>query len=414
MTEPPFSPSRDAAPQVTAPQVTALRVTAFRNYASASVTIDAGAVVLVGPNGAGKTNLIEALSCLAPGRGLRRATTEALSQELGAQELGAQERGSLSSAPTAWAVSVDIGQGDDTVRVGVGQDPAHPSRRLVRIDGQSRTQSDLSSLVRIAWLTPAQDRVFAGPRGERMRFFDRLVLALHPEHGAHAARYERALRERSKLLEQGRPDGHWLDGLEAEMAIRGAAMARARQATCAALQAAIDARPDGAFPKADLHVDGWLEAQAAAVVRASADTDPDPDLPVALADAFQAELAATRGRDARAGRALTGPHRSDLVAVHRAKAMPAGQCSTGEQKALLVGLALAHARALEVMRARARPILLLDEAVAHLDADRRAALAQELSALGAQTWLTGTDAALFSAFETAQILHVDAGSVRSE
>jgi DNA replication and repair protein RecF len=364
----------------------ALRLTRFRSYAEAELELDGRPVVLFGANGAGKTNLLEAVSLLAPGKGLRGAGVEEIAQ-----------RGSDGAGLGTWAVSADVagGQGQD-VRIGVGQDPASPSRKLVRLDASPATQADVARLIRIAWLTPAQDRVFAGPRGERLKFFDRLALALRPDHGANAARYEQAMRERARLLEEGRFDPSWLDGLEAEMAARGAAIAEARVHLLARLQAAIDARPEGAFPKADLALAPGERSDPTAWLESRLQSGEDA---VAVEAEFRSNLRDSRRRDAAAGgRTLSGPHRTDFQAAHRAKAMPAGACSTGEQKALLVGLALAHARALAAGRGGAPPLLLLDEAAAHLDADRRAALVEELLDLGAQAWLTGTDRELFAAF----------------
>ncbi|MCG8443177.1 MAG: DNA replication/repair protein RecF [Caulobacterales bacterium] len=368
------------------PRLTALRLTNFRNHADAALALDGRAAVLFGANGAGKTNILEAVSMLAPGRGMRRAPTEAIARRAGAAPAG------------PWAVSADLdGDGGET-RIGVGQDPAHPTRRIVRVDGQSASQADLARLVRATWLTPAQDRLFAGPRGERLKYLDRLTLALVPAHATAASRYEKAMRERTRVLEES-GDPAWLEGLEAEMAGRGVALAAARARLVSALQEAIDARPDGAFPKADLALDGWEDAGLAA-------TDP-----VAAEARFRDALQQARRRDAAAGRALTGPHRTELIARHRGKDMPAGDCSTGEQKALLVGVALAHARA--VLRPDAATLILLDEASAHLDRDRRAGLAEELVAIPAGAWLTGTDAELFEAFGArAQRFRVEDGGVR--
>jgi DNA replication and repair protein RecF len=375
--------------------LSALRLSRFRSYAEAELELDGRPVVLFGANGAGKTNLLEAVSLLAPGRGLRGA---------GVEDIARREP---DPAPDAvWAVSADVARDGETTRVGVGQDPASPTRKLVRIDGAPASQADLARLLGVAWLTPAQDRVFAGPRGERLKFFDRLVLALKPEHGTAAARYEQAMRERGRLLEEGRADPAWLDALEAEMAARGVALAEGRAQLLARLQSAIDARPEDAFPKAGLALAG--EETGGLETRLGGGDDPaavEADLADALKNA--------RRRDAAAKRALTGPHRTDFAAVHRAKAMPAGACSTGEQKALLVGLALAHARALAAERG-SPPLLLLDEAAAHLDADRRAALIEELLDLGSQSWLTGTDEELFAAFaDRAQRFEVSEGRAKA-
>lgn len=358
----------------------ALRLTRFRSYAGAELALDGRPVVLFGANGAGKTNILEAVSLLSPGRGMRSASVE---------EIARRGPDGLPEGP--WAISVDISTDGDIFRAGVGQDPGAPSRKLIRLHGESAAQGDLAALVRVAWLTPAQDRIFAGPRGERLKFFDRLVLALRPDHGVSATRYEQAMRERSKLLEEGRFDPAWLDGLETEMVERGVALAEARAQLLSHLQTAIDERPEGAFPKADLALAGENSGGLEARLLGGADI-------FAVAEDFTIALKDARRRDAAAGRALTGPHRTDFAARHRAKAMPAGDCSTGEQKALLVGLALAHARALSAGRGGAPPLLLLDEAAAHLDRERRAALVEELLALGVQAWLTGTDRELFEAF----------------
>lgn len=377
--------------------VTTLRLQNFRNYAALDLAVAAQPVVLCGANGAGKTNVLEAISCLAPGRGLRRAATADIARRApGADDVAGP-----------WVVSADLMLAGETQRLGVGQDPAAPSRRIIRLNGEAVAHAALGSVARVAWLTPAQDRVFTGPRSERLRFYDRLTLALEPGHGAAATAYERALRERTRLLAEGGADPAWVAGLEAQMAVHGARIATARADLLARLQRAVDARPDTAFPKADLALAGDLEAQAAAGAAMAT-----------LEAGFLERLARERRRDAAAGRALDGPHRTDFQARHRAKAMPAAECSTGEQKALLVGLVIAHARALDdvggVAGARGGPILLLDEAVAHLDPARRAALAEEVCALDGQTWLTGTDEALFDAFvDRAQIWSVQDGRVAS-
>ncbi len=368
--------------------LTALRLQNFRNYDALSLRLDPRPVALFGPNGSGKTNVLEAISCLAPGRGLRRAPVADIARRAGGANLG------------AWAVSADFMAGSVTRKLGVGQDPAHPSRRLARLDGESVAHGALGDVVRVTWLTPTQDGLFRGPRSERLRYFDRLTLALHPRHGAESAAYERAMRERVRVLTEGPADPAWLAGLEAQMARHGVALAAARADMLRRLQAAVDGRPEGAFPKAELDLAGVLEGDAAA--GAAQET---------LEARFAETLAQVRRRDAAAGRALDGPHRTDFVAQHRAKAMPAADCSTGEQKALLVGIALAHARALEAAGAGHAPLLLVDEAAAHLDGARRAALADEICALGAQAWLTGTEDGLFEAFgDRAQRVAVSDGS----
>ncbi len=387
--------ARDGSAAAPRRAITALRLQNFRNYAALDLAVTPDPVVLCGPNGVGKTNILEAISCLAPGRGFRRAATA----EMARREPTAE--GPVGS----WAVSAALLAGGETRRVGVGQDPGAPSRRVVRLDGETVTHAALGALTRVAWLTPAHDRVFTGPRSDRLRFFDRLTLALDPRHGAAATAYERALRERTRLLADGVTDPGWLDGLEAQMALHGARVACARADLLGRLQRSVDARPDSAFPKADVALAGSLELEAAAGTPSEA-----------LEAAFRDGLGRARRRDAAAGRALDGPHRTDFQARHRLKAMPAADCSTGEQKALLVGIAIAHARALDdagvLEGAAGGPILLLDEAVAHLDHARRAALADEVSALDGQAWLTGTDASLFQAFVgRAQILTVADGAV---
>jgi DNA replication and repair protein RecF len=251
------------------------------------------------------------------------------------------------------------------------------------------------------WVTPAMDRLFSGPPGDRRRFLDRLVYARASEHGHAAAAYERAMRERQRLLNDNIRDDAWLSGLEREMAAHGCAIAAARVETIAYLQSAIDARPEGAFPKSMLALEGELEAQFAA-----------GGISGDIEDRFAADLKLNRGRDFGAGRSLSGPHRSDLRVRHAPKDMPADQCSTGEQKALLLGLVLAQARALAEDIGAGPALILIDEAAAHLDAARRAALFDELLALPGQAWLTGTDADLFDAFgDRAQMVHIEGGHI---
>lgn len=384
------------------PVLRALRLENFRNYPSVSLRLDGRPVVLFGANGAGKTNLLEAVSMLAPGRGMRRASVEDVTRrDLNAPRGPVLLDDEPPPPPPPWAVSADLESEDGETRIGVGQDPELRGRRVVRIDGENATQTDLGQLMRVAWLTPAHDRVFGGPRSERLRFFDRLTLAVFPDHSSISSRYDKAVRQRTRLLDDGRFQPAWLDGLETEMASAGVAVARRRVDLSVALQRAIDTRPDGPFPKADLALDGWVETKLAA-----GKNDDD------VAKAFTKHLKSNRRRDARAKRSLDGPHRADLLVRHREKRMPAGDCSTGEQKALLVGVVLAHARALMAANPNARPILLLDEAAAHLDDVRRAALVDELLDLGAQAWMTGTDVDLFSAFAgRAQLFRVADGAV---
>jgi len=357
--------------------------------------LDARPVCLYGPNGAGKTNLIEALTMLAPGRGLRGA---------GLVEMARGQDAAAEARARPWSVSGVFHRNGDAFRIGAGAEHAVDGalKRITRLDGQAAASGDLARVMRMIWVTPAMDRLFSGAPGDRRRFLDRLVFARAAEHGHSAAAYERALRERQRLLSDNIRDDAWLSALEREMASHGGAIAAARVETVSQLQAAIDARGEGAFPKSLLLLEGELEAQFAAGGKSGE-----------IEDRFTEDLRANRGLDASAGRALRGPQRADLLVRHAPKDMPAAQCSTGEQKALLLGLVLAQARALADDPGAGPALLLIDEAAAHLDADRRAALFDELLALPGQAWLTGTDANLFEAFGArAQLLKVQDGSVK--
>ena len=330
---------------------------------------------------------------LAPGRGLRSASLTDV----------ARTGDDMRVQP--WAVSARVLQDGEETVLGAGAErtPEGGVKRVARRDGQPATATELAEAARMTWLTPAMDRLWSGPAGDRRKFFDRLTLARASQHGTSAAAYERAMRERQRLLSDRVFDDTWLNGLEREMSAHGAAIAAARVETLHRLQEAIDARPDGAFPKAILALDGLLEAR---FERGSASADVEED--------FAALLRDVRPRDAGAGRALDGPHRSDLMATHAAKDMPADQCSTGEQKALLLGLTLAQARALADDPGAGASLLLIDEAAAHLDAMRRAALFDELLANPGQAWLTGTDEILFEAFGSrAQRFEVRDGQVHA-
>jgi DNA replication and repair protein RecF len=373
--------------------VARLTLTDFRNHAALDLELDARPVCLFGPNGAGKTNILEALTMLAPGRGLRGAALLDVARGGGAQRA------------QPWAVSARVTLGNEVTVLGAGAErtPEGGVKRLARRDGEPATAAELSETARMTWLTPAMDRLWSGPAGDRRRFFDRLTLSRASQHGQSAAAYERAMRERQRLLTDRVFDDAWLKGLEREMSAHGAAIAAARVETLQRLQSAIDARPDGAFPKAALALEGLLEARFEAGAK-SADVEED----------FAELLRDVRGRDAGAGRALDGPHRSDLLARHAAKDMAADQCSTGEQKALLLGLTLAQARALAEDPGAGPSLILIDEAAAHLDAVRRAALFDELLANPGQAWLTGTDENLFEAFGVrAQVFEVREGAVRA-
>lgn len=333
--------------------VTRLLLTDFRSYRAAAIDAGPGLVVLTGENGAGKTNVLEAVSLLAPGRGLRGASLAEMARRDG---------------PGGFAAAARL---DENVEIGTGAVATAPERRQVRINGASASANALSEWLSVLWLTPAMDRLFTDSAGNRRRFLDRLVLALRPDHAGHSARYEAAMRARNKLLAEPVPDAAWLAALEARMAEHGAAITAARRETASALAERLVGAPDGAFPRAGIALEG--------------------EEPQDLANA----LAANRARDATAGRALAGPHRMDLAVTHIDKTMPAASCSTGEQKALLIALILAHSDLVAARLAR-RPILLLDEIAAHLDPARRAALFQRLGATGGQVWMTGTERSLFA------------------
>ncbi len=347
--------------------VSRLALTDFRSYPSALIEPGPGFVLLSGDNGAGKTNMLEAVSLLSPGRGLRGAALSEMARIDGAG---------------GFAVAARLGD----VEIGTGTQPTAPERRQVRINTAPTSVNSLSEWLSVLWLTPAMDRLFLGSAGDRRRFLDRLVLALEPGHAHHSSRYEAAMRARTKLLtDEGPADPSWLAALEQQMAEHGTAVAGARARTVDELgQRTLDA-PEDEFASADIQLDGWEQADLAAQLRDS------------------------RRRDAAAGRATVGPHRQDLLVTHRAKQMSAARSSTGEQKALLLGLVLAHAE-LVTERRGDPPILLLDEVAAHLDPKRRAALFARLEGRG-QVWMTATEAALFEGVGQASRFHVVGGSV---
>jgi DNA replication and repair protein RecF len=356
--------------------ITRLVLDQYRNHAAATITARPGLVVITGDNGAGKTNILEAISMLAPGRGLRGAALPELARRDG---------------PGGWAVAATLEDGAaGSVTIGTGIDAAAPGRRQVRVNGAAASATVLADWLALLWLTPAMDRLFAETPGGRRRFLDRLVLALHPGHGRQVARYEAAMRERARLLAgDGPADPAWLAGLETQMHDSAVAVAGARSSVVAALAGALEQAAPGPF---------------VAPLIALAGND---------ADDLAARLARGRARDAAAGRAIDGPHRADLVVHHRAHGMPAAACSTGEQKAMLIAILLAHAGLVAAGTGRP-PILLLDEVAAHLDAGRRAALFAAVVALGGQAWATGTDPALFSRAPAATWLRVEAGEVRDD
>ena len=367
-----------------------LTLTDFRSYDHAALETEGRSVFLFGPNGAGKTNLLEAISLFSPGRGLRGVAIAELGRRTPGEAVG-----------RAWSVSARVQTGEEETRIGTGTEAPGAARRIVRIEGETVPPGRLGDLIRPIWLTPAQDRLFLEGPSERRRFFDRLVFAGEPAHAIHASAYERAMRERGRLLGEPGPDPAWLTALEAQMAESGALMATARARTLQALQAEVDARAERPFPQAELQLTGDWEKLAASGLEA-------PEIQARLAPALER----ARDRDAAAGRALTGPHRGDLAVVHREKDRPAAECSTGEQKALILNLVLAQAARLSRAESSPNPILLLDEAAAHLDARRRAGLFDEIEALGLQAFLTGVDEQLFEDLKgRARGVRVDAGQL---
>lgn len=370
--------------------LTRLSLSDFRSYRRADLTLDARPVVLVGANGAGKTNLLEAISLLTPGRGLRGAA---------GGELGRRMPGEPQGRP--WAVAATVDDRGETTRLGTGVEVVGASRRSVRLDGEPAPPGRLADHLRQVWLTPAQDRLFLEAASGRRRFFDRLVFAAEPAHAAHAAAYDKSQRERLRLLTDGPPDTAWLSALEARMAASGSLMVLARARTLAALQDEIDGRGDRPFPQARLTLTGEWEHLAAEGVDAAA-----------IEARLARSLAAARDRDGAAGRSLTGPHRGDLAVIHVEKDRPAAECSTGEQKALILNLVLAQAARLSRAESAPNPILLLDEVAAHLDRHRRAALFDEIEALRLQAFLTGADEHLFEDLKgRAQGVQVDASGL---
>ncbi len=362
----------------------------FRSYRALDLECDAPLIALTGENGAGKTNILEALSLLSPGRGLRRADLSAMICHQGAGGL-------VMSA--AWR------DGDVEAQMGLAVAPPDAEgrrQRSHRIDGADATSAAaFAQYLRVVWLTPEFDGLFRASAGERRRFLDRLVLAVDPAHAQRSGALERALRSRNKLLEESPNEGRWLDAIEQEIAEIGIAVAAARAETVQHLNAVISETrdPGSPFPWAALHLEGEIDALVAA----------QPAL--AAEEAYRGVLRQSRSRDRAAGRTLVGPQASDLVVRHGPKDIPAQDGSTGEQKALIIGLVLAHARLVQRMSGL-KPLVLLDEIAAHLDARRRETLYAELAALGGQIWMTGTDASLFTALpKGGVILHVADGQV---
>ena len=364
-----------------------LSLTHFRNYRAATLQVAGDMVVLAGPNGAGKTNCMEAVSFLSPGRGLRRATLEDIADNQG---------------DGSWAVSAEVEGALGLATLGTGIDPptgeASNARRC-RIDREPvGSATAFGDHLRMVWLTPAMDGLFMGAASERRRFFDRLVLAIDSEHSSRVSALERSLRSRNRLLEVRNYDDHWCDAIERETAELAVAVAASRGQTAAKLAVMLHERgAASAFPSAEIMLDGWMEN---ALLQEPA---------TAVEDRYREILRASRPRDAAAGRTLDGPHLTDLQVIYAPKNMPARDASTGEQKALLIGLVLAHATMVAGMTGIV-PLLLLDEVVAHLDPNRRKALFDELAKLGAQVWMTGADPAAFVDIgPTGEIFDVESG-----
>lgn len=381
-----------------------LRLSHFRSYRTAEIDPGGESLALFGPNGAGKTNVLEAASLLVPGRGIRRAAI--------AEMIRAPER-------IGWRIEAEISTGDLDGRATVitSAEGGEATRRSVTIDDKQAPQTALGGLLRQVWLAPAMDRLFAEGPGDRRRFLDRITLGFHPDHAETTLDYEKAMRARNRLLREGHGDEAWLGALEAQMARAGASIARARAEALSRLISAQESRSEAAgslFPQARLAIVGPMETRFAQAIHENA-SPAELAGAEAVEEAWLArELARGRVRDRAAGRTLEGPHRSDLDAIYAAKDMPARACSTGEQKALLISLCLANARAL-LDATGAAPILLLDEVAAHLDADRRHALYGEIHALGAQALVTGTAAQLFDGFNAHRIaVHDRAGASELE
>ncbi|KQW19321.1 recombinase RecF [Afipia sp. Root123D2] len=375
---------------MTVSRIRRLSLTHFRSYRAASVQTQGDLVVLVGANGAGKTNCLEAISFLSPGRGLRRATLDDVADIQG---------------DGSWAVSAEVEGEFGLATLGTGIDApganGATTGRRARIDREPVSSSAaFGDHLRMVWLTPSMDGLFMGAASERRRFFDRLVLAIDSHHSGRVSALDRSLRSRNRLLEDRDYDAHWLEAIERETAELAVAVAAQRGQTLQRLAAALTSRgATSAFPSAAIALDGWMEnalmTETATVVE----------------DRYRDILRDSRAKDAAAGRTLNGPHLTDLQVVYAPKNMPAKDASTGEQKALLIGLVLAHASLVADMTG-ITPLLLLDEVIAHLDPGRRAALFEELARLGAQVWMTGADPAAFAEVgANAEIFDVAAGQI---
>lgn len=355
--------------------ISRLSLVNFRNYAQMRLDVGDGLIILSGENGAGKTNILEAVSLLAPGRGMRRAALRDMARQSGAGD---------------FAVAAEL---NDT-QLGTGISAEQPDRRRTRINGASAPTNDLAEWLSIIWLTPAMDRLFTEGASGRRNFLDRLVTALEPSHARNSARYDATRRERNRLLAEERaPEAEWLDALDSQLVQFGSAVAEARARIAFALNNVLAKADGGLFAAAELSLDdGGLCDESS------------------IRDA----LAASRQADRAAGRTLRGPHRADLTVLHKTKKQQADKCSTGEQKALLLSIVIAHADLIADQRDM-RPILLLDEVAAHLDPGRRAILFERLAAKGGQVWLTGTEPALFDgAPSNVQRFRVTNGVVQAE
>src|SRR6202158_5766127 len=375
---------------MTPSRILRLTLTHFRNYRAASLQTRGDVVLLVGPNGAGKTNCLEAISYLSPGRGLRRATLDDVADNQG---------------DGSWAVSAEVegALGLATLGTGIdapGSEDAATGRRC-RIDREPVSSATaFGDHLRMVWLTPSMDGLFLGAASERRRFFDRLVLAIDSEHSSRVSALDRSLRSRNRLLGVRNYDAHWCDAIERETAELAVAVAATRGQTATKLAAMLRGRGEAsAFPSAQIMLDGWMEN--------ALNSEPA----TAVEDRYRQILRDSRARDAAAGRTLDGPPLTDLQVVYAPKNMPARDASTGEQKALLIGLVLAHANLVAEMTG-ITPLLLLDEVIAHLDPSRRNALFAELATLGAQVWMTGADPAAFTDIgATGEIFDVASGQI---
>lgn len=372
--------------------LTSLSLSNFRNYAHARIETSSAPVILTGRNGAGKTNILEAISLLTPGRGLRKARLSELDSVIRHP----------SSVIQTWAISAQVFGMQGEVKIGTGKDPesADVDKRTVRIDGKTvRSQTELARHLSVIWLTPQMEQLFLEGGSAQRKFLDRLVYSFDPEHASRVNEYEYAMRERNRLLAQGSRDGHWLDALEQTMAETGCAIASSRLSTVANINHAIE-QSTLSFPKAHLTIGGIAE-----------DRLFEDESAVSVEDALRRHWHHARRDDAIAGRTLAGVHRSEMTVTHMEKSMPAEACSTGEQKALLLSIVLAQARAGALWRGVV-PMLLLDEVISHLDSIRRLELFEEICQIGAQTWMTGTDSALFADLQgRAQGFSVDNGDI---